>query len=173
MQYREIAIKATDEAIENKGVKETKENWSPYIKLYLESVGITFPAPWCMAFVYFRLKNAATDLGEELEDFPVTGYVPNLLKWADKHDRFVSAATVKAGKYKPKKGDLVLFHFKELGRVAHVGFVSDFKNINETFDVVEGNTSDGSGVNRDGDGVYLRKRRMINIGMFGGFVNMD
>lgn len=173
MQYRQIAIRATDEAIENKGVKETSENWSPYIKMYLASVGIEFAAPWCMAFVYFRMLNAATDLGEELEDFPKTGYVPTLLNWAKKHDRFVSAETVKSGKYKPKKGDLVLFYFKELGRHAHVGFVSDFGSVNEVFTCIEGNTSDGTGVNRDGDGVYIRKRKMINIGIYGGFINMD
>jgi hypothetical protein len=173
MQYRDIAIRATDDALENVGVKEKSENWSPFIKLYLQSVGIEFPAPWCCAFVYFRLLKAANEAGEELEDYPRSGYVPDVLNWAKKHDRFVSAETVKAGKYKPKKGDLVLFYFKELGRVAHVGFVENFGSVNSVFKTCEGNTSDESNVNREGDGVYNRNRKMINIGIYGGFVNMD
>jgi hypothetical protein len=38
-------------------------NWGPHVKKYLASVGIGFPAPWCMAGVYWCYAEAASQMG--------------------------------------------------------------------------------------------------------------
>lgn len=171
MLYRHIAELAVDAAEDNIGVVEETENWSPYIKQYLASVNILFPAPWCGAMCYFRIHKAAGS--QDLEDFPVTGYVPLFVKWAKKHDRYKNVEDIKSGKYTPKKGDLLVFYFETLGRVAHIGFVKSFDSDKKTFISIEGNTSDGSGVDRDGEGTYQRNRTVANLGKYGGVICMD
>ena len=39
-------------------------NWGEHVKKYLNSVGITFPASWCMAFVYWCYRESARELGQ-------------------------------------------------------------------------------------------------------------
>lgn len=38
-------------------------NWGPAVEKYLKSVGINFPAAWCMAFVYWCTDQAAKEMG--------------------------------------------------------------------------------------------------------------
>ena len=47
-----------DVAISELGKQEIplNSNWGEHVQKYLKSVGITFPASWCMAFVYWCKK---------------------------------------------------------------------------------------------------------------------
>jgi hypothetical protein len=38
-------------------------NWGKHVQKYLASVGIDFPAPWCMSFVYWCVKEACKEAG--------------------------------------------------------------------------------------------------------------
>ncbi len=43
------------------GVEEVPRgsNWGPEVKMFLASIGIPFPASWCLAFVYWCFQQAA------------------------------------------------------------------------------------------------------------------
>lgn len=62
---------------------------------------------------------------------------------------------MKASKRTPKKGDLVFFYSKSMGRIAHVGFV--YKVDSKYFYTYEGNTSSDPGVVRNGGSVNDKK----------------
>ena len=49
-----LSQKALAVAVSQIGVEETPRgsNWGVPVKDYLISVGINFPASWCMAFIY-------------------------------------------------------------------------------------------------------------------------
>ena len=57
-------MKHIEIAIGQIGVEEVPRgsNWGTDVKKYLNSVGINFPASWCMAFVYWCCKEAGVSL---------------------------------------------------------------------------------------------------------------
>lgn len=166
-----IALAAVSGALGNVGVTEQGgENRGKAIAIYLASVGITVPAPWCAAFVYFRLFTAAKLLGLELpEGFPASGYTPDWAHWAKRSGLWIPVAEIRAGRATIRKGDLCLFYFSRMGRIAHIGIVTG-PMVSGSFPTAEGNTSSGTGVNRDGDGVFARSRRLLELGALGGFI---
>jgi len=114
-------------------------NWGDDVAKYLKSVGINFPASWCMAFVYWCCKesNPNTYLVR-------TGGVLNQWRRIDP-------------KYKrvfPAVGDIFIQdHGKGLG---HTGFVE--KVVKENIHTIEGNTND-TGI-REGYEVCRRIRKI-------------
>ena len=101
-------------------------NWGPAVEKYLKSVGITFPAPWCMAFVYWCVNEACKemDLNNPLKK---TGGV--MLQWVgSKHLRVD----------KPMKGDIFIMDFG--GGKGHTGFVTSV--VGDRIQTVEGNSND-------------------------------
>jgi len=151
----------------------------------LHGVGLTAGAPWCAAFVRYCAGKAATFLKAAGEDvsipaaFPVSGYCPDYEAWARERGLWITVEQAQffttdqksdQGFGRPQRGDLVLFYFSAKGRVAHIGVVIGvFEGGVLT---VEGNTSGGSGVNREGDGVYRRRRKWAELGAKGGFVRL-
>lgn len=150
-------------ALTQLGVVEKTPNWSPRIKLYLNSTGITFPAAWCMAFVHYCYEQTGVALGGGAS-------VGNFLDWARKNNGWVVD--------RPFKGDLVCYDWNGDGWPDHVGFVDKvlalrwgpghrFVGFVRT---CEGNTSSGeAGSQSDGDGVYVRYRwcsncRFVRVG---------
>src|SRR5215813_7754666 len=79
-----IALRAAEDAEANVGVKEAGgDNHGKFVEVYLRSVGLGPGAPWCAAFVHYRLQEAARELGLELpDDFPASGYCPDYKNWA-------------------------------------------------------------------------------------------
>ena len=68
---------------------------------------------------------------------------------------------------------MALFYFDALGRIGHIGIIVD-----GTYDrliTVEGNTSDpdSNGDEREGDGVYRKRRTWKSLGKFGGILMVD
>jgi len=54
----------------------------------------------------------------------------------------------------PKKGDIVFYYIKSMGRIAHVGIVEQL--FNDHIITIEGNTSSDNRFERNG-GVYIEK----------------
>jgi hypothetical protein len=113
-------------------------NWGPDVQGYLAAVGITFPASWCAAFVYWVLKKSGIVATAVV---PKTGGVLKMWQMAKSY-------RVKT----PEPGDVfIMDHGKGLG---HTGLVIAVEGAN--IKTIEGNTNnDGS---REGYQVATRVR---------------
>ncbi|OWY39381.1 amidase [Xenophilus sp. AP218F] len=124
------------------GVRETPpgSNTGPEVRQYLASVGIKFPAPWCMALVYWAFEQAANKQGVA-NPLVRTGGV--LRQWNE------SPAFRQA---RPAPGDVMILDYgKGLG---HTGIVESVDG--DAVVAIEGNTNaDGS---REGYEVCRRRR---------------
>lgn len=178
MIKRILADAATSGAVANLGIVEDvdNDNHGKYIKVYLESVDLPEGNPWCAAFIYFRFQQASHKTGIPLpEDFPKSGYVPDYVSWAKKNNRWKGVETAKESIVnRPLAGDLLCFWFKDKSRHAHIGIVVDEADARGCW-CIEGNTNDGdaSTVERNGGGVYKRRRDWKTWGEFGGYICMD
>lgn len=118
-------------------------NWGPSVKKYLNSVGINFPASWCMAFVYWCARDTSNDTGNP-NPLIKTGGVLNQWRKID-------------AKYKhssPAAGDIFIMDFgKGLG---HTGIVE--KVVGDTIHTIEGNSNDEG--SREGFEVCRRTRKI-------------
>ena len=178
MPSRVLANAVAVDAIANIGVVEDagNDNHGKYIKVYLESVDLIEGQPWCAAFAYFRYEQASIKTGVPLPSgFPKSGYVPDFVAWAKKNNRWVGVESAKESiNNRPQAGDLLCFWFKDKDRHAHIGIVVDEADARGCF-TVEGNTNDGdpTTVERNGGGVYKRRRDWKTWGEFGGYIRMD
>lgn len=98
-------------------------NWGEHVQKYLASVGITFPASWCMAFVYWCCKqsNPNTPLIK-------TGGV--LAQW--------NQIPIKYKVKTPLPGDIFIMDFG--GGKGHTGFVESVSG--DIIHTIEGNSND-------------------------------
>lgn len=117
-------------------------NWGtkdkPAVIHYLHSVGIDFPASWCMAFVYWCCKEANPN-----NHLIKTGGV--LRQWYEIDNKFKSIT--------PKPGDIfIMDHGHGLG---HTGFVESIEG--DVIHTIEGNTNDTG--SREGYEVCRRIRK--------------
>lgn len=165
-----IALRAIQEAEANVGVHEDgNSNWGKYVKIYLAAVGLYDPAPWCQAWATFRLLDAASDLHLKVPaDYPRSGYTPTVANWAKEQELWIP--NTPAGRMHIRRGDLCYFHFSKLRRIAHVGIVAHVHDWGVA--TIEGNTTDDTGVNRDGGGVYRKLRPWHQLGASGGFARI-
>lgn len=114
-------------------------NWGEHVEKYLASVGIYFPASWCMAFVYWCVENS--DMKNPLIK---TGGV--LKQWNEVNPIYKSSS--------PRIGDIFIMDFgKGLG---HTGFVENI--VGDLIHTVEGNTNDTG--SREGYEVCRRQREI-------------
>ena len=118
-------------------------NWGVPVKDYLNSVGINFPASWCMAFVYWCFEKNAKGKNPLIK----TGGVLHHWNKADKKYRVKE----------PQSGDIFIMDFgKGLG---HTGIV---EKTDATFIyTIEGNTNDSG--SREGIMVCRKQRPKIKI----------
>lgn len=131
-------------AITQLGKRETPigSNWGRDVKMYLASVGISFPASWCMAFVYWCFQQSG-----KTELFKSGGV---LNTW----NRTDVAYRVKG---EPKPGDIFIMDYgKGLG---HTGIVE--KVDGDLIHTIEGNTNDTGA--REGYEVCRRTRKKSKI----------
>lgn len=160
-----IALKALDDAKANIGATEEGENnWGPYVKQYLADVGIDAPAPWCAAFVHYRLKQAMVETKTEVDDIPHTGYVPDWVNWAKNEGLWIPVYP------SPEclPGDLVCYYFEAKGECHHIGFLTVVNG--PLIQTVEGNTRSPGGSTFDG--VWRRTIGIAKLGEFGGFIRL-
>lgn len=118
--------------------KPLGSNWGTPVKDYLKSVGIDFPAAWCMAFVYWCFDQAAPGKNPLIK----TAGVLSAWNKADKKYRVTQ----------PQPGDIFIMDFgKGLG---HTGIV---EKADDTFIyTIEGNTNDSG--SREGIMVTRKQR---------------
>lgn len=120
-------------------------NWGEPVKTYLASVGIDFPASWCMAFMYWCFEKAA----EELK-------IPNpLVKTAGVLRAWDNAVSHRVTI--PQPGDIFIMDFGS-GH-GHTGIVTS-QDISRIY-TIEGNTNDTG--SREGYEVCQRKRVKTSI----------
>ena len=163
----------------NIGVTEVGgENRGKAVESYLASCIPVIPpgSPWCVAVVRFRLKQAATELGTTYDvTMPRTGYTPDYVAWAYRTKNWISVSQAKENPELLREGDLVCFHFPQMGRHAHMGVVDKIGEWG--IHTIEGNTSpeldDSPFVDRDGDGYYPKVRNWSELGPKGGFIKLD
>jgi hypothetical protein len=142
-----IGEAAVEFALQSVGVKEETSNWGKYVSVYLKFVGIDYPAPWCMAFVTYKIHQAAESLGKQ-SLLPKTGVTAasctSLYHYAVSRNLLLKA---------PERG--CIFLVRGAGKFVHTGLVTSVEG--DRIHTVEGNTNnDGSS---NGDGVYARSRK--------------
>ena len=122
--------------------KPLGSNWGKPVQDYLKSVGITFPASWCMAFVYWCFNQAVNP-----NPLIKTGGVLRAWNEADKKYRATD----------PQPGDIFIMDFgKGLG---HTGIV---EKVDTTFIyTIEGNSNDSG--SREGIEVTRKQRPRTKI----------
>ena len=142
-----LSQRALSKAITQLGKKEEPigSNWGAPVKDYLKSVGINFPASWCMSFVYWCYNNSLN----EGEDNPLVKTGGVLAHWNKADDKYKTQ--------EPKVGDIFIMDFgKGLG---HTGIVEKVDgNILHT---IEANTNDDG--SREGYKVCRRVRKRSKI----------
>lgn len=140
--------KALEIAITQLGKEEVPRgsNWGEPVKSYLASVGIGFPASWCMAFMYWCFKAAAKEMGITTQLLK-TGGVLNAWQKAP--------PTVKATN--PQPGDIFIQdHGHGLG---HTGIIERVEG--DIVHTIEGNTNDTG--SREGYEVCRKTRKKVGI----------
>jgi len=122
--------KALEVAITQLGEQEKPlgSNWGVPVQDYLKSVGIGFPASWCMAFLYWCFKKAATDTGV-VNPLVKTGGVLAAWNKADKKYRVVGD---------PQPGDIFIMDFGH--GLGHTGIVERVEK--DVVHTIDGNTND-------------------------------
>lgn len=139
------------------GVREIGgDNKGQLVEMFQKEVdGKAQGEPWCMAYIQFCIRSAERLIkyvtGENCESLlPKTEHCMTLFNKAPAHLKLSS----------PEIGCLVIWQFYKDGKPTasgHVGLVTDIL-ADGTLITNEGNTSDGLGVVREGDGVYVRRR---------------
>lgn len=136
----EVAITQLDKQEDPRG-----SNWGEPVKTYLHSVGIDFPASWCMAFVYWCFNEASKQIGT-VNPLLKTGGV--LRAWNESLSHHVLM---------PQPGDIFIIDFgKGLG---HTGIVETVEE--DLIHTIEGNTNDTG--SREGYEVCRRTRQKTKI----------
>jgi len=167
---KEIALLAADDAVKLHSYIEKSENWDENIKQYLKCVFIDFPAPYCIAFVKYRIIQAAKQLNLTLsEEFmKLDGWCPNWGTYSRKHNIWIPVSEARLNPSLIKKGYIVLFYSDVKDRLYHGGLVVSVTK--EGIHTIEANTSDSTGLNPDGEGIYKKFRKWNVLGSNGGFM---
>lgn len=136
-----MRMKLIDVAISQLGKEEIPKgsNWGVDVKKYLNSVGINFPASWCMAFVYWCARETGGP-----NPLIKTGGV---LKQWQKVDKTLKFKT-------PQPHDIFIMDFG--GGLGHTGIVESVDG--EKIKTIEGNTNDTG--SREGFEVCRRTRKI-------------
>jgi hypothetical protein len=145
----EIGLQAVRDAEANLHVREDSPNWGRFVSVYLKFVGIFTPAPWCAAFVAYRIHTAAQKLGKRA-NWPKTGapaaHCSTLYRWAKERDLLIG---------RPEPGCVFLLkHPAHVGRFIHTGLVVRVQA--GVIETVEGNTNTNG--SPEGIGVFRRVR---------------
>jgi hypothetical protein len=145
MKLEEKTLELAKQSI---GVTEETPNWGRWVSVYLKFVGIFSPAPWCAAFVAYKIHQAAGQLNVKAT-WPKAGYVQSVVNWAKKKVLVVRV---------PLPNTVFAVWHPELNRYAHIGFIAAVRKSGSKVEFlsVEGNSNtDGS---REGKAVVSQWR---------------
>lgn len=133
------------------GVREVTANRGPMVESFQKAVdGKASGEPWCAGFVAFCVKEvekqfrakASLSLSESC-----------VLLWKKNKENQTQIC---------KPGHIVVWQFGETQK-GHCGIVAELDPTDPGyFFTVEGNTSDGKGINREGDGVFRKRRHRVS-----------
>ncbi|GIV51826.1 MAG: hypothetical protein KatS3mg038_2347 [Candidatus Kapaibacterium sp.] len=126
-------------------VRETSPNCSRDIERFLRSVGLPCGYAWCAAFVRYCL-DAGRARYPTVRSAAARAYV---LRTS------IPVKHVVKGYRTITRGWLAIWTHSA-SWTGHIGIVETVRD--NAIVTIEGNTSPGSGINRDGDGVYRRTR---------------
>lgn len=139
------------------GIRETSHNQGPGIEKFWTATsyhkGYVRREPWCAAAVCYWVAKAAE--GREVSyKLPTTPLAFGFMDWAyaNKLRFFDNPKSIKAGQ-------IVIYRF------SHIGIATEDSQ-DGYVNVIEGNTTSGEeGNQRDGGGVYIRKRKVSLVKM--------
>jgi len=133
------------------GVRESGHNRGYWVEKFQAFVGIPKGSPWCAAFVSWVLEEARVK-------YPS---IRSGLAMAFVTKRSIKAKHVAKGYKQAGRNFLVIWKRGDTWK-GHIGIVVNWHKING--ETIEGNTGDGN--LRDGDGVYRKKRSIIDSQSF-------
>jgi hypothetical protein len=168
---KEIALQAVTDALKNINVSEDNgDNKGKWIKVYLEAVNLPEGYSWCAGWLKYRYISAANKLNEKLSDafLKLDGWTPNWKKYAQENKIWIPSENAKINPDLIKPGYAIFFYSKDKGRIYHCGIV--IKSNKDGVMTIEGNTSPGPGIEANGDGVYLKRRRWTMMITGSGFM---
>jgi hypothetical protein len=145
-----LATTTIKTAISQLGVEEIPKgsNSGPEVEIYLKSVGLGKGYAWCMAFVFWVVKQAA-----------IKAVIKNpLKKTAGVLDQYRACLSLVVKV--PQAGDVFIMDFGK--GTGHTGFVE--KVVGTKVHTIEGNTNDEG--SREGYEVCRRKREIASIKAF-------
>lgn len=159
-------ILATDSLSLRRQLSETAENFiatndltaegqeNPQVRAFRMAVdGLDSGEPWCMGFVQYCIKQVESKSKVKSNIFRSE----RCLSVWDKSEKTMRRTD-------PGVGFIVIW--KRRGKDAgHTGIVTGIRSP-EVFLTVEGNTTNGLGIEREGDGVYPKDRRMDGNALF-------
>lgn len=140
------------------GVREQGINAGKEVERYLSYVDLSRGQPWCAAFICWIYGQAGVDhhrSGWTPELFPSSKIIWSKAQ-AYPAGQISGKRQADSDQIIPDTGDIFALFFPEKNRIAHAGFVDQWKD--PWLITVEGNTN--SSGSREGDGVY-RKRRLV------------
>lgn len=154
--------------------EEGGNNRGKSVETYQKAAGAGPGDPWCACFAFYRLLMAALALGLSIpKTFTPRAYTPDWKSWAIANGYWTPVAVAQAAPlHTVQVGDFAMFYFAAEGRIGHIGEVVAVHDWG--VETVEGNTGPdaGASVERNGDGVYKKKRTWSQLGSRGGFVRI-
>jgi hypothetical protein len=131
-------------------VREITQNRSAEIDSFNRAVGAKLGSPYCASFNSWIFNH-------NLYENPNSAWSPD---WSLKKDQIWKAKRNNNKKIEP--GDVVTFYYSNLRRVGHTGIIYQIIENDDYIITIEANTG-GGGINREGDGVYKKKRSLDKI----------
>lgn len=141
------------------GVKEVGgDNSGQLIEMFQRSVdGKAQREAWCLSFLFFCIQ----EVDKATNAILLQSTKPTELK-PTKHCMTLLRNSQKQLLKTPEVGSIMLWEFIRNGKSTDTGHAEVVIEVHKDHVVtVGGNTSDGSGVNRNGDGVYRRVRSVL------------
>lgn len=137
-------------------------NRGQLVELFQKSVdGRACGEPWCMAFTQFCISTVDHAISALFSD---AASCDRSLLYRSKHCLTVWNKSKELRLDKPKPGSLCIWQRHRDGKPTAQGHVGVIVGVNSdgTLLTVEGNTSSEEGVQREGDGVWLKHRRYLD-----------
>lgn len=129
--------------------KPLGSNWGMPVQNYLASVGINFPASWCMAFMYYCFDHAALQLGVTNPLFKTGGV---LAQYNNRRANLVAIDPLKPLQDQLLPGDIFIMRME--GGEGHTGIIENLNG--DTIHTIEGNTNNNG--SREGTAVERKIR---------------
>lgn len=137
------------------GAIETRPNGGQLVEMFQKAVdGTSSGEPWCVGFVQFCVK-AVDDLSVLLNG---GGRKAEICQTEWTHDLFHKSPHKPTD---PRIGDIVVWQSDSNANRGHCGIIVELSSAGLV--TVEGNTAAGTGDQREGDGVWKKRRYAGNI----------